>query len=162
MDELSFHTNRLRCVALPHAFPKTFKRLLWKLKTRTNVCIISDSKKITLVWPRLILRKALFRESQSSPGKPRQALIHRYASSSFSLHLSSSSNTYLFQFWRNYIFTDFYNHVFLQPEGTLGEAMSTYGNKLQDYDSEWEIHHIHIVNLALGKAPNSFLYAPAQ
>ena len=27
---------------------------------------------------------------------------------------------------------------FLQPEGTLGEAMSTYGNKLQDFDSEWE------------------------
>ena len=24
----------------------------------------------------------------------------------------------------------------LQPEGTLGEAMSTYGNKLQDFDSE--------------------------
>lgn len=23
-----------------------------------------------------------------------------------------------------------------QPEGTLGEAMSTYGNKLQDFDSE--------------------------
>ena len=26
-----------------------------------------------------------------------------------------------------------------QPEGTLGEAMSTYGNKLQDFDSEWAL-----------------------
>lgn len=26
-----------------------------------------------------------------------------------------------------------------QPEGTLGEAMLTYGNKLQEYDREWVI-----------------------
>ena len=29
-----------------------------------------------------------------------------------------------------------------QPEGTLGEAMLTYGNKLQEYDREWVAYFI--------------------